>query len=251
MSRAAATASSTCSWRATPASSTNAAPSAYPSSTPRVSSSASLVFPAPPVPESVSSLVRASSERSSPSSRLRPTNELVSAGRPRGPGVEPSAASSRSRPSRSLGELFPPAGGEVVVAVLGQELAAVERERGAVARGFRGGPSRDGRLLEELDVHCRMKLEQPISCLDRLGPEGPSRRMHGLIQVVGAGRGAELRPERVDQLLAVQTLPRCEREQLHELPALPQPPGALRHRLGLDRGRKAAEEPDPDVRHAP
>ena len=50
------------------------------------SSSASLVFPAPPVPESVSSLVRASSERSSSSSRLRPTNELVSAGRPRGAG---------------------------------------------------------------------------------------------------------------------------------------------------------------------
>ncbi len=174
--------------------------------------------------------------------------------------VRRQAARARSRAERGQlaleavpepAELFPPAGGEVVVAVLGQELAAVQRERCAVARGFRGGPGRDGRLLEELDVHCGVKLEQSISCLDRLGPEGPSRRMHGLIQVVGAGRGAERRPERVDQLLAVQTLPRCEREQLHELPALPQAPGALRHRLGLDRGRKAAEEPDPDVRHAP
>ena len=149
------------------------------------------------------------------------------------------------------GELFPPGRGEVVVAVLGQELAGVERERGTVAGGLRRGLRRHGCLLEELDVDRRVELEQAVSRLDRLGPESPSRGVDGLVQVVGPGRGAELRPERVDQLLPVQPVPRCERQQLHELAALLQPPGALRHRLGLDRGREAAEEPDPDVRHAP
>ncbi len=149
------------------------------------------------------------------------------------------------------GQLFPPGRGEVVVAVLRQELAGIERERRTVAGGLRRGPRRHGRLLEELDVNRRMKLEQSVFRFDRVGSEGPPCGVHGLVQVVGSGRRAELRPELVDQLLPVEPMPRREREQLHEFPAFLQPPGALGHRLGLDRGREAAEEPDRDVRHAP
>ncbi len=67
---------------------------AYDSSTPRASSSASRVLPAPPVPASVSRRVCPSSARSSPSSRPRPTNELASAGSVRAASSPGSSAAS-------------------------------------------------------------------------------------------------------------------------------------------------------------
>ena len=115
-------------------------------------------------------------------------------------------------------ELLAPGGGEVVVAVLGQELARVEPARRSQRRSCpRTERCRRGRL-EDIDVHLGLEDEQPVLRLDRLGPERAPCDVHRLIQVVGRGRGVELGPERVHHLLAVQPVAPREREMLDELP---------------------------------
>ena len=42
---------------------------------------------------------------------------------------------------------------------------------------------------------------------------------------------------------------RREREQLHELAGLPQPPRPARDRLSVPNGPEATQQPDPDVAH--
>ena len=103
----------------------------------RASSSASRVLPAPPVPDSVRRRVRRSSDFSSVSSWPRPMNELASAGQPERPrgaeGGDLLLELGCERRELVATRLCP-----VVVAVLRQELAAVERERRPV-----GGRSLD------------------------------------------------------------------------------------------------------------
>ena len=81
---------------------------------------------------------------SSASSRSRPTNELASAGSggSRAPSAGPSAAPAASS-AAELRQLLPPVLDPVVVAVLRQQLAAVQRQRRAV-RGRRPGTARVG-----------------------------------------------------------------------------------------------------------
>ncbi len=100
----AATASGISRGSVSSASSTNATPASNAGSAPRPSSRASRVFPVPPVPQRVRSRVCPSSDRSSASSRSRPTNELVFAGSPKpivGPNAENSCSSSTTSAASS------------------------------------------------------------------------------------------------------------------------------------------------------
>jgi hypothetical protein len=138
---------------------------------------------------------------------------------------------------------------EVVVPVLGQELAAVERERGPRRMRAPRAEGGCGRVLEALDVDVRHQHEQAVSRLHRPRPERLAGDVDGLVEVV-RGRGRiEIGPEGVHRLLAVEPVAPGERQELHELARLLQPPGAVRHRLSADRGREAAEKPDRDARH--
>ncbi len=146
---------------------------------------------------------------------------------------------------------LPPAGREVVVAVLRQELAGVEPERGPQAGGRpRAKGSRGGRL-EDIDVDLCVQYEEAVSRVDRPGAECAARDVDALVQVVGRGGGIELGPERIHHLLAVEPVAAREREQLHELARLAQPPGAVRNLGPAGRGAEPAEEPDRDLPHCP
>ena len=172
-SSAAATASGTSPASASAASSTSAAPSAYDGSAARASSSASRVLPTPPVPASVSRRVPRSSALSSASSRPRPMNELASAGREaagrRSP--ESSVASSSASSRGQLGELVPPLGRPVVVAVLRQQLAAVDaRAPHGTRQASAPGAHRRRRAPAGRRRHRRSAAAPPP------GPRSPPRR---------------------------------------------------------------------------
>ena len=148
-------------------------------------------------------------------------------------------------------ELVPAVDRPVVVAVLRKQLAAVHRERGAV-RGRRPGAARIGRgRLEPDDVDVGHEEQHLVAKLDRTGVERAARDVHRLVEVVRRRRRPAVAPEHVHHLLAVQPAVGSEREQLHELARLLQPPGLLRHRLAVDGGREAAQKRDRDAYHPP
>ena len=172
--------------------------------------------------------MRRSSDVSSASSCARPMNELASAGQPERP-----HRTECGRLVLELGhqrrELLATRFRPVVVAVLGQELAGVERDRRAVGRRCLEAASVCGCELEPVDVDVRGEREDLVSQFDRLGIERAPRHVHRLVQVVRGRGGTEVSPEDVHRLFSVQPVSRREGEQLHELARFLQPPGRRRN----------------------
>ena len=83
-----------------------------------------------------------------------------------------------------------------------------------------------------------------------LRPERRSRVVSGLPKIRRARLGCEARPEGVDDLLAVQLVPRRKREQLHEVGRTAVLPRAGRHEASVDRDLEAAQNADLDASHA-
>jgi hypothetical protein len=144
----------------------------------------------------------------------------------------------------------------VLVAVVGQEALAVERDRLRVELEVGAAARAVGRRTELLDVDAdpvRGERDELARRLDeglaraRLGqPPGVVER---LAQVRGGRRRRELGPERFHHLLAVEPVPRREREQLHHRCGLALPPRLLRDRPAVHRDPEAAEKADTDVGH--
>ncbi len=132
--------------------------------------------------------------------------------------------------------------GPVVVAVLGQQLAAVEGERALARRGSPVAPRVGGRDLERLDIEVCIEPEQPVLQLDRLGAQRLPRRVHRLVEVVRRRARVAIRPKHVHRLLAMEPMPVGERQQLHQLPRLTEPPGRVRDRRAGGLGRKTAQQ---------
>ena len=132
----------------------------------------------------------------------------------------------------------------VLVAVLGEQRAAVEGERGAERGGRAVAPRLIGGGLEGVDVDARVEHQELVAQLDRRRAEDAPRCVHDLVEVVRGRRRFAVRPQRVHQLLAVQAVARGEREQLDEVPSLAQPPADIRQRLAVDRDGEAAEQRD-------
>ena len=152
---------------------------------------------------------------------------------------------------REGGELVAPVDRPVVVAVLRQQLAAVDRERGSVRRR-RPGPARvGGGSLEAVDVDVGGEEEHLVAKLDRLRVERAPRDVHGLVEIVRRSGRSAVAPEHVHHLLAVQPVAGSEREQLDQLARLLQPPGLVRHGLSVHGGGEPAEKGDRDVCHTP
>ena len=136
-----------------------------------------------------------------------------------------------------------------VVAILREQLAAVERE-GRPVGGGGPDPARVGRCeLQPVDVDHGREGENFVPELDRLGAERPARHVHRLVQVVRCRGRAAVTPQHVHRLLAMEPVLGREREQLDELSCLLQAPGRLGHGDAVDGRREAAEQGHADVGH--
>ena len=147
-----------------------------------------------------------------------------------------------------LRELFATPLGPVVVAVLRQQLAAVEREHGAIRRRRLHPPRVRGRQLEQVDVDVDVsrKRQHLVADVDRVRAERAPRDVHRLMQVVRGRSRRELAPEHVECLVAMQTMAARESEQLHELARLLQAPRGVGHDDTVDRRLETPEQLDAD-----
>ncbi len=130
----------------------------------------------------------------------------------------------------------------VLVAILRQQLASVERQRRAVSTGRSRAAGLLPRALEVVHVDARPQRQQLLAQLDRLSSQSAPRDVHHLVQVVRRRRRVELRPERVHQLLAMQAMGRRQREQLDQLASLSQAPDRRVDRLAGACRREPTEE---------
>ena len=136
-----------------------------------------------------------------------------------------------------------------LVPVLGQQVTGKEADRCFESLGCAGTPRpRDcGFECVDVDLARGCQRHELLADGDRLRSERPAGDVHGLVQVVRGPARLVFGPQQVDHLAAVQRASRGERQQLDERARLPQPPGALRNQLAVDRGRETAEEPDLDA----
>ena len=140
----------------------------------------------------------------------------------------------------------------LLVALVGQQIAGVQR-RGlpARARASRERGARSG--LEGLDVggDARARPQLHMAAAQHHGIRGPQDapgEVRRLVQVAGARRRRQVRPQGVDDLLAVQPVPRLQGEQLDELRRAPVVPVLGRHRPPVDLDGVRAEQSDEDLR---
>ena len=127
----------------------------------------------------------------------------------------------------------------LLVEVVGQQLAAV----GGIVT-----------IFEALDVggHLRVrgKLHHSTAQYDGAAvAERAAGVARGLVKVGRGGVGAELRPERLEHLVALHTVSTGEREQLHEVRRPPLRPRAGRDGMRVDQHFEASEEPDLELPH--
>ena len=205
-------------------------------------------MPAPPVPDRVEE-ARAPEQRLQLGELLASADERARVGReaerPRGAeGGDRLLELGCEREELVATRLCP-----VVVAILRQELTAVERERSPVG-GRSLDPARVGsRELEPVDVDIRCEGEDFVPQFDRLGVERTPRYVHGLVKVVRSRRWIAVSPEHVHRLFAMQPVAGREREQLHQLARLLQPPGRRRDADAVHFGCESTEEPEVDIAH--
>jgi len=130
----------------------------------------------------------------------------------------------------------------VVVSVLRQELAAVQRERGPERRRRLRVPRSRRRRLERVDVDVGSEREHLVAHADRVRSERAACNVHRLVEVVrGRGR-SEVAPQHVHCLVAVQPVPAGKRKQLHELARLLQTPRGVGDGDAVDRSGESAEQ---------
>jgi len=149
-------------------------------------------------------------------------------------------------------------GRPVLVAVLGQQLTAVQAERRLKGRRVVGLARRRDRRLELLDVHPHVVLGaehdavvhhlQVAPPLTGSAVESPTGGVERLMEVVRRGGLVSTGPQGLGQLLAVPTMPGREREQLHDVLGLAQPPRGRRNRVSGHPHAERAKQADPDCR---
>jgi hypothetical protein len=117
--------------------------------------------------------------------------------------------------------------GPGLVAVLGQQLAGVQVERGLVVGGLPGGARVDGGGLEGVDVDLGLEGDDAVAEAQGVGPDRPAGRVQGLVEVVGRGLGVAIGPQQVGQALAVHAPLGREGQELDQRLGLAQAPRAL------------------------
>src|SRR5918994_4416580 len=140
----------------------------------------------------------------------------------------------------------------LLVAVGRQELPGVEVESCPVERRFMRAAGSPGGGLESIYVHpqgtLRAQHERLVPGCQVAGThgqvEGPASGVYCLAQVVGSCTYPKLRPECVHNVLAVETVPGSQGEELDEVGRLPQAPGTVLYRSSPHSDLKATEQPD-------
>ena len=118
----------------------------------------------------------------------------------------PESGELLSQRGGQLRELFATLSRPVVVAILGQQLAAVERQCRPIGSVGPSTSRSGGGELESVDVELGCQLKYLLTQLDRSGAERAPRDVHGLMKVVGGRRRFAVSPQHVHRLLAVQTV---------------------------------------------
>ncbi len=144
--------------------------------------------------------------------------------------------------------------GPRVVAIFGQEVAAVEGEGLAGGGDVVVGQGLAGQVVEldDVDAHLRVGQQHDVVTAehDRVGEgDRPPGEVGGLVEL---GRGLVdrvLRPDEIDELLAVQASAGRHGQHLDQGRGLTALPGAVDHGHGVDRHLEAAEQRDLDRRH--
>ena len=142
--------------------------------------------------------------------------------------------------------------GPLLVGVLRQQVAAVVHEGGMDGGRVRLAPGQRRGLLEGVDVDPDLAgrtEEQPLAVADEEGIGRGAALLQpaaGLVedeaQVTGGGVRVVLRPERLDQLFAMETVGRGQRQQLDDGRRSLAPPRRRRHGAVADGDGKAAEQ---------
>src|SRR5215218_3445214 len=142
--------------------------------------------------------------------------------------------------------------GPLLVAVGRQELSGVEVESHPVDRRFTRAAGTPGGFLESVHVHPQETLwaqhKRLIPRCQVAGTHGrvesPASGVYCLAQVVGGRTYPKLRPECVHNLLAVETVPSSQCEELDKARRLPKPPSTLPYDSSPHGDLEATEQPD-------
>jgi hypothetical protein len=137
-------------------------------------------------------------------------------------------------------ELHAPYLGPLVEAVLGKEIADVERERLL-------GVAPPRRRLERVDVDPQvvgLQAQQVVAQPDLPGGHRPPGEMQRLGQPPVSRSKVEIRPENVDQLLAVHPVAGRHGQQLDQRRRTAPPPRVLGHGLAADFRAEPTEHED-------
>ena len=153
-----------------------------------------------------------------------------------------------------LAQRLPPAGRPRLVAVLGQQLAAVERGRRAEVRDRARLPGAGHRGVEGVDVDVHPAARAQHEHVVAQGQDGravgagrlerPAGDVQGLVEVVRRRVAAAVGPQQLRGPLAVDPAVGRQREQLDQALGLPQAPGALGHGGPADANREGTEQAD-------
>jgi hypothetical protein len=147
-----------------------------------------------------------------------------------------------------LGERSPPSVGPRLVAVLGQQLAAVRAERplirGRVAIGSRAGRS----SLEGIDVNPSPENDRAVQhrqcgrAVSAGAVERAASGIEGLVQVVRGRVGGAVAPQQLGEALAVHAAVGRQRKDLDQRLGLAQPPRTIRDDVVADGDRETAQQ---------
>ena len=154
-------------------------------------------------------------------------------------------------------KLLAPFLGPLLVAVLGRQLARVEPEGAAGGVGVTLGQRTASGVLEGVDVDLRVDAgEQVHHVVPQHHGVGQARRLAGVVRgLVQLGAGLVervVRPDEVDDLLAVELAVRSEGQHLDQRRGMAAAPAPRRHGVAVDGDLEAAEELhlDPGHRHS-
>ncbi len=139
----------------------------------------------------------------------------------------------------------------ILVEVLGEELTRPHVQCGTQVVDSTGRARSCGRVLELVDVHAdgavTAELDDVVGQDEVRRADDPACGVQGLMEVVGAHRRIGIRPQLVDQDVAMEPMSRPQGEELDEGLRLAQSP-RRRHDRAVDDHREPAEERDPHGR---
>lgn len=146
--------------------------------------------------------------------------------------------------------------GPVLEPVLRQQIARIRGDRGAKVRQLTAGPAQCRQPFErpyvDLDEPVREQYDEVITQLQQsvarlVTRKHPPRDVQGLVEIVDRRRRRPVRPQHLEQHVAMQPLITRQREQLDQRPRLPQPPHQRTNGSPPTINPKTTQQPNPHL----